>query len=457
MPVNRPRSTMSLKAGLVLPVGYMHNRLKAISPLKISKLATVKMVAAIEYVLKDLLELIAWYAGKQKRIRRTLTTRHLVKCLEEDTDLDVLFDRVIIPSGGIQAEVNSALLPKKGKSGRKSKRGAIISMTSPAAKAVEKTAVKQISSSQRPPKNVQGRSRSPVSRSQPIGLERSEMRETIRVAPSPKKKQTTASKKGSTASKPKAKVGKVRSPSPKPVAANPKRATPQVRSPSPITVQVTTSPEKGPEQVTVAISGSNLPLAGGEKSLKPKPSTPKQKRLKLKTKPKPKTKTKSRGGFKPKKPPRIVKLDTKGMEEISKQLAPFLTESVIAQGPRTMVAYESLPDVQNPSSSSSEESASSSEEEEEEFSSPKRARIETVESASEIEVSEFPEKTKRQKTEPLKFVMGVNPLESSIIADIQRTTSQLKRASAKTTQPSAPIQGKKTAGMLMRGLTGKLV
>lgn len=116
MSVIRPRSTLSKRAGLILPVGYFHPRIKANCPLKVSNLASVNIVAAVQYLLEEIIILTSRRATEDKR--SVLAPKHMIKSLSTDPDIKYLFANVTVPGGGVIGFIHPEL---KSKSKRKRK------------------------------------------------------------------------------------------------------------------------------------------------------------------------------------------------------------------------------------------------------------------------------------------------------------------------------------------------
>mmetsp|Transcript_31657 Transcript_31657/g.38777 ORF Transcript_31657/g.38777 Transcript_31657/m.38777 type:complete len:145 (+) Transcript_31657:124-558(+) len=104
----------SAKAGLLFPVGRIGRFLRSRKGHYASRLAAgapVYMAAVLEYLCAEILELAGNAARDNKKGR--VTPRHILLAIRNDEELNVLFDDVVIPSGGVLPNIHAILLPKR--------------------------------------------------------------------------------------------------------------------------------------------------------------------------------------------------------------------------------------------------------------------------------------------------------------------------------------------------------
>lgn len=113
------QTSRSAKAGLQFPVGriarYMRNQRVAA---RIGAGAPVYMAAVLEYLTAEVLELAGNAAKDNKRTR--INPRHLQLAVRNDEELNRILDNVTIAAGGVLPHINTALLPKRTSSKKKS-------------------------------------------------------------------------------------------------------------------------------------------------------------------------------------------------------------------------------------------------------------------------------------------------------------------------------------------------
>lgn len=73
--------------------------------------APVYLMAVIEYLVAELLELAGNAAADNKK--RRIVPRHLTLAIRQDDELNKLLEHVIISDGGVLPNIQSILLPKK--------------------------------------------------------------------------------------------------------------------------------------------------------------------------------------------------------------------------------------------------------------------------------------------------------------------------------------------------------
>lgn len=102
----------STKAGLVFPVGRLHRLLRN-SKLAdhIGSGAPVFLAAVLEYLIAEVVELAGNAARDNKKSR--IIPRHLQLAIRKDEELNELLRNVTIAQGGVLANIQAALLPKK--------------------------------------------------------------------------------------------------------------------------------------------------------------------------------------------------------------------------------------------------------------------------------------------------------------------------------------------------------
>ena len=111
---SKTSTSRSAKAGLQFPIGRMHRYLKAgrYAP-RIGAEAPIYLAAVLEYVIAEVLELAGNSCSKAKKKR--IVPRHIQLALINDTELGKLFDKVVIPGGGVKPDNIEAFLEKKKK------------------------------------------------------------------------------------------------------------------------------------------------------------------------------------------------------------------------------------------------------------------------------------------------------------------------------------------------------
>lgn len=117
MPGKRKRvlkRSRSSRAGLAFPVGRVSRFLRKgrFAP-RVSAGAPVSLAAALEYLVAEVVELAGNAALGNKRKR--ITPRHIVLGARKDSELEILFRDVDIPSGGVLPLVHKQLIKKKTK------------------------------------------------------------------------------------------------------------------------------------------------------------------------------------------------------------------------------------------------------------------------------------------------------------------------------------------------------
>ena len=99
----------SRRAGLHFPVGRIHRLLrKGPYASRIGSFAPVYLAAVLEYLVAEILELAGIMArdyGKNK-----VLPRHVLLAVKNDTELDRLFDGVVIEAGGVVPHINPVLV-----------------------------------------------------------------------------------------------------------------------------------------------------------------------------------------------------------------------------------------------------------------------------------------------------------------------------------------------------------
>lgn len=108
----KKRVTLSTKAGVVFPVARILNKLKRGKYSdRIGKGAGVYTAAVLEYLSAEILELAGNAAKDMKK--KIIKPRHIQLAVRGDEELNKLFKDVIIPEGGVMANINQFLLPKQ--------------------------------------------------------------------------------------------------------------------------------------------------------------------------------------------------------------------------------------------------------------------------------------------------------------------------------------------------------
>lgn len=105
-------TSRSARAGLQFPVGRIGRYLKKGNFSKrIGGGAPVYMAAVLEYLAAEILELSGNAARDHKKTR--ITPRHIQLAVRNDEELNSLFSKVTIASGGVLPNIHAVLLPKK--------------------------------------------------------------------------------------------------------------------------------------------------------------------------------------------------------------------------------------------------------------------------------------------------------------------------------------------------------
>jgi len=98
------RKSRSRRANLRFPVGKIHRLMKRrLLSSRIGATASVYMAAVMEYLTAEVLEL-AGIAARERR-KKLITPRHIQEVVRQDEELDMVFDAVIIPGGGVLVTV----------------------------------------------------------------------------------------------------------------------------------------------------------------------------------------------------------------------------------------------------------------------------------------------------------------------------------------------------------------
>jgi histone H2A len=105
----------SVRAGLKFPVGRIERFLrKGRYATRVSAGAPVYMAAVIEYIMAEVLELAGNSARDCKHVR--ITPRDIVLAVRNDEELEKMFHKVTIASGGVIPNIHAVLVPNpKGK------------------------------------------------------------------------------------------------------------------------------------------------------------------------------------------------------------------------------------------------------------------------------------------------------------------------------------------------------
>lgn len=112
---NKPKKmSNSKKAGLVFPIGRIHNviRDRHVTE-RVSKTAAIAMAAALEYLVTEVIEVAIEELKRTKHKRVTL--RHIKLGVSADEDLNELFKNASFVQGGTTPNIHPKLLPKKAK------------------------------------------------------------------------------------------------------------------------------------------------------------------------------------------------------------------------------------------------------------------------------------------------------------------------------------------------------
>jgi histone H2A len=108
----RSQISRSKRAGLIFPVGRAARFLRrGRYATRIGDAAPVYLSAALEYLTAEVLELAGNACRDDKRQR--IIPRHIVVAVRRDEELNKLFSRVTIASGGVLPNLHAALLPHK--------------------------------------------------------------------------------------------------------------------------------------------------------------------------------------------------------------------------------------------------------------------------------------------------------------------------------------------------------
>ena len=193
--------------GVILPVGYFHRKLRKTYAMRISKLTTVKILAATEYLFDEMMNNVVDAATAIKS--KSLTNKLFAMAQIGDTDIvDAMKDR-IIPHSGAYAGMTKIMnyFEKKiavGKKAQKAKAAKENSLKGKLAKA------KSIKEFQSPRKTLKGKRIKPSAK-----IPRSESPSPIKRSPSPKQRSPAPKQRNTSP--------KRRSPSPKQRNTSPKR------------------------------------------------------------------------------------------------------------------------------------------------------------------------------------------------------------------------------------------
>ncbi|NXS45792.1 H2A4 protein, partial [Balaeniceps rex] len=102
----------SSRAGLQFPVGRVHRRLREGNYAEqVGADASVYLVAVLEYLTAEILELVGNAARDKKKTR--VIPRHLQLAIRNNEELNKLLGEVTIAQGGVLPNIQAALLPKK--------------------------------------------------------------------------------------------------------------------------------------------------------------------------------------------------------------------------------------------------------------------------------------------------------------------------------------------------------
>lgn len=110
--------TKSSRAGLTFPVGRVTRYLRRETTSKrVSPGAGIFCAAVLEYLCAEVVELAGNACRDNKR--KTINPRHLMLAVRNDEELSKLFEKAIIPGGGVLPNVHAVLLPKNKKKKKK--------------------------------------------------------------------------------------------------------------------------------------------------------------------------------------------------------------------------------------------------------------------------------------------------------------------------------------------------
>ncbi|XP_037047767.1 histone H2A-beta, sperm-like [Bradysia coprophila] len=107
----KKRVTKSSKAGLLMPVTRIRNKMKEGRYAKIIGTGgAVFMAGVLEYVAAEILECAGTVARDNQKQR--INPRHINVAVRSDSELDKLFKDITIPGGGVLPFIHEVLLPK---------------------------------------------------------------------------------------------------------------------------------------------------------------------------------------------------------------------------------------------------------------------------------------------------------------------------------------------------------
>lgn len=106
-PNENKRMTQSGRAGLLLSVARVFNKMKDDSGLRVSPEAAVYLTAAAEYAISEILELAGNASRDDKRAR--VMPRHLLLAIGNDIELSKLFDTAVL-DGGVLPNIDARLI-----------------------------------------------------------------------------------------------------------------------------------------------------------------------------------------------------------------------------------------------------------------------------------------------------------------------------------------------------------
>jgi histone H2A len=110
----------SSRAGLQFPVGRIARYLKhGKYSERVGAGAPVYLAAVLEYLAAEVLELAGNAAKDNKKTR--IIPRHIQLAVRNDEELNKLMANTTIASGGVLPNINTSLLPTKGKGEEKEK------------------------------------------------------------------------------------------------------------------------------------------------------------------------------------------------------------------------------------------------------------------------------------------------------------------------------------------------